>query len=98
MEIRGVIPNEVQQAIREKCAKLTTDGRVVGTLLKNCVIGLSDTRAQNVLASIINHPQMQSHLRQYISTVSVNIYIMESQIGTIHQLRENLMGFQISEI
>ena len=91
MEIRGVIPNEVQQTIRENCTRLTTDGRAFETLLENCVIGLSETRAQNVLTSIISHPRMPFYLRQYISTVSVNVYIMESQIGTIKQLREDLM-------
>lgn len=94
LNLRGVMPNQIQQAIRKNCSKITAKGRLIETLLDSCAIGLSEIQAKNAIASIIEHPLMKFYLRQYISKASVNIYIMEPHIQEIKELREKLIRFQ----
>jgi len=94
MEVRGVLPNEVQIAIRSNCASLAAEGLIVETLSEQCDIGLSTSHAQEILEDLISHPRMQFYLRQSISKDSVSIYVLGNQRATVTQLRERLTDIQ----
>ena len=93
-ELRGVIPNHIQGAIRNNCASIAEEGRLAETLASDCEIGLTESQAQDVFESIVEHPRMRFYLRQYVSKVAVNIYIMDSQIKEITTLYDTLESFQ----
>ena len=94
MEVRGVLPNEVQMAIRENCSSLAGGGLIVETLSGKCDIGLSVPRAQEILTALINQPKMQFYLRQSISKESVSIYVLGNQRETVKLLRDRLISIQ----
>ena len=94
MEVRGILPNKVQMAIRENCTSMASEGLLVETLSTECDIGLSPSHAQALLTTLTNHPRLRFYLTQSISKESVNIYVLQSQQDSIRTLTEKLRTIQ----
>lgn len=94
MEVRGVLPNHVQQAVRDTCSRLVGSGLLVEVLTGDCDIEVSEQEAQEILGSLTNHHRLQFYLRQSISKDSVGIYILGTQRESLEQLRAELLAIQ----
>jgi hypothetical protein len=94
MEIRGIMPNPVQAAIRDGCSRLVSDELLKEQLINDCDIGVSESAAQKILADITQYPKMKFYLRQTISRDSVSIYVLQTKRKMIEDLRAELKSFQ----
>jgi hypothetical protein len=94
MEIRGILPNPVQAAIRDACSRLFSDELLTEQLTSDCDIGLSEPAAQQILSEVTQYPKVQFYLRQAISRNSVSIYVLQTKREMIENLRAELRSFQ----
>jgi hypothetical protein len=94
MEVRGALPNTVQQAIRGNCSRLVGAGLLVEELTEKCDIALSAQSAQEILGALTNHPKLRFYLRQSISKDSVGIYVVDTQRESLGLLRDQLIRIQ----
>lgn len=90
LEVRGVLPNDVQDAIRRHCSNIKTVRLASESLADQCEIGLPQSRAVKILAALTNHPRMQFYLRQTISKETVSIYIWAIQRERLKRLSDRL--------
>ncbi|WOJ94178.1 hypothetical protein R0135_03180 [Congregibacter variabilis] len=90
MEVRGVLPNSVQQAVRANCSRLVGSGLLVEELSDDCTIDISAEEAEKVLSELRTHPRLQFYLRQSISKDSVGRYVLESKRESLELLRAEL--------
>ena len=67
MEVRGILPPDLQILIRKKCAKLTLEGALNEILTDNCDVGLDTNEALSILSDLRGHPKLAFYLRQKIA-------------------------------
>lgn len=87
MELRGVMPIAVQTQIISECIQPSlSDGRIMEELSVDCDIELDAAKAEQILADIVEHPEMRAYLRQGISRDSVTIYLLNLKQEFIESL------------
>jgi hypothetical protein len=86
MELRGVLPNEVQSTILSSCSTLLAGQLLTEELTSNCDLGLTEAEAQKILADVVAYPRMENYLRQAISRDAVSVYVLSAKRDIIESL------------
>lgn len=94
MEIRGVLPIAVQDAIRDSCSRLIIDEFLTEKITSDCDIGLTESAARKLVSEVTQHPKMRFYLRQAMSRDTVSIYVLQTKREIIENLRVELRSFQ----
>jgi hypothetical protein len=90
-DVRVVIPDEVQQAIRNSCGDRLRAGDFADiTLPHSCPLKLEPTAVRQVAADLRNHPELARELRLHLSMVSVYVNYLNQYAGEARLVRERL--------
>ncbi|PKG96828.1 hypothetical protein [Paraglaciecola sp. MB-3u-78] len=79
MEVRGILPPDVQDLIRQNCVKLTIEGTLNEVLSDTCDIGLNTKEAQSILSDLKEHPKIAFYLRQKIALDALATEVLKLQ-------------------
>jgi len=72
-QVREVIPDEIQTAIREQCGdRLDPDGRSF-SLVVPCPLKINPAAAEATAADLRRHPELERLLRQHRSAIATYI-------------------------
>lgn len=88
MEVRGILPPELQASIRKNCVKLTIEGALKEILSDNCDTGLNTEEALSVLANLKEHPKLAFYLRQKIALDALATEVLKLQSTESKRLLE----------
>jgi hypothetical protein len=88
MEVRGLLPPEVQALIRQNCVKLSIKGTLKEILSDNCDIGLSTEQALIILSNLKEHPKLAFYLRQKIALDALATEVLKLQSTEANRLLE----------
>lgn len=89
--IRSLLPIEVQEAVRDNCGSVSSDGLVIETLLQECSIDISPGRASALLHELIQDPNLQRQLRFTVSNNSLYQYVLDIKIQDTANIRATLI-------
>ena len=89
-ELRGVMPINVQEVVRETCINLSTDASISESFSSECELGMDPGYLVEVLESITTHPNMRNYLREGISRDSIFIYLMNAKLEFLGKLLREL--------
>lgn len=90
VEIRSLIPVDIQEAVRESCAIAGSAGFLTETLQRQCQIDISPSRAAEVIENLTEQPELKKQLTYSISSNTLFRYILELKIKDTENLRSIL--------
>jgi len=80
LEIRSILPAEIQDAVRQHCAMVEASGLVSETLLRDCRIDLPSGEARRLLQQLTSQPGMREKLTYSVSNNSLYRYVLDIKI------------------
>lgn len=84
-QVRGLIPHDVQKAIREGCS----DVRVPGSTIQfrtDCTLDLPDAKFEETAAALREDEDLRKALRVHVSTIESAYVTLKGQVSTLERV------------
>ncbi|MEO0438414.1 MAG: hypothetical protein AAF098_16060 [Pseudomonadota bacterium] len=90
--LRGVMPIDIQKRVLDSCITTATSTSITESLGNECELGLEQEYLDEVLESVIKHPNLRNYLREGISRDSIFIYLINAKLEFLEKLLEELQS------